>query len=92
MGKVMAELFASGHIIDLILGLVVIEVAALALWRRWFGTGPALGVLAANLASGGFLLLAVRAALVDASWEWVALALLGSLLAHVVDLYGRLRG
>jgi hypothetical protein len=91
MGDVMAELFASGRIIDLILGLVVVEVMALALWRRRFGKGPALGGLAANLASGGFLLLAVRAALVDAAWEWVALALLGSLLAHLADLYGRLR-
>ena len=64
-------------------------MVALALWRRWSGTGLALGGLAANLASGGFLLLAVRAALVDAAWEWVALALLGSLLAHLADLYGR---
>ena len=88
----MAELFASGRIIDLILGLVVIEAAALALWRRRFGTGPAPGRLAANLASGCFLLLAVRAALVDAAWEWVALALLGSLLAHLADLYCRQRG
>ena len=88
----MAELFASGRIIDLILGLVVVEVMALALWRRWSGTGPGLGGLAANLASGGFLLLAVRAALVDAAWQWVALALLGSLLAHLADLYGRWRG
>jgi hypothetical protein len=91
MGDVMAELFASGRIIDLILGLVVVEVMALALWRRRFGKGPALGGLAANLASGGFLLLAVRAALVNAAWQWVALALLGSLLAHLADLYGRLR-
>jgi hypothetical protein len=88
----MAELFASGYIIDLILGLVVLEVLALALWRRRFGTGPALGGLAANLASGGFLLLAVRAALVDAWWGWIALALLGSLVAHLVDLYGRRHG
>jgi hypothetical protein len=91
MGDVMAELFASGRIIDLILGLVVVEVMVLALWRRRFGTGPALGDLAANLASGGFLLLAVRAALVNAAWQWVALALLGSLLAHLADLYGRRR-
>jgi F0F1-type ATP synthase assembly protein I len=92
MGKTMAELFASGHIIDLILGLVVVEVVALTLWRRRFGAGPDMGGLAVNLASGGFLLLAVRAALVDAAWEWVALALLGSLVAHLADLYGRRRG
>jgi F0F1-type ATP synthase assembly protein I len=91
-GKLMAEFFASGLIIDLILGLVVIEVIALAFWRRRFGIGPTLGGLAANLASGGFLLLAVRAALVDASWEWIAFALLGSLAAHLADLYGRWQG
>jgi hypothetical protein len=73
-GNLMAELFDSGHIIDLILGLVAIEVIALALWRRWYGTGPSLCGLAATLTSGGFLLLAVRAALVDASWQWIALA------------------
>ena len=69
----MAELFASRRIIDLILGLVAVEAAALALWRRRFGSGPDISGLVANLASGGFLLLAVRAALVDASWQWVAL-------------------
>jgi formaldehyde-activating enzyme involved in methanogenesis len=88
----MAGLFASGHIIDLILGLVVVEALALALWRRRFGTGPSMRVLAPNLASGCCLLLAVRAALVDAWWGWVALALLGSLLAHLADLRGRRHG
>src|SRR3954447_3872193 len=85
----MAELFASGHIIDLILGLIVAEAIALALWRRRFGTGPGLSGMAATLASGAGLLLAVRAALVGAAWEWIAAPLLGSLLAHGADLYGR---
>jgi len=85
------EFFASGRIIDLILGLVVIEGAALALWRRRSGTGPGLQGMAANLLSGACLLLAVRAALTDAAWQWVAVALLGSLLAHLADLYGRRR-
>jgi hypothetical protein len=87
----MAELFASGRIIDLILVLVAVEAAVLALWRRWSGSGPGFGGMAANLASGACLLLAVRAALVGAGWELVALPLLGSLLAHAVDLYGRRR-
>ena len=87
----MAELFASGRIIDLILVLVAVEAAALALWRWWSGSGPGLRGMAANLASGACLLLAVRAALVGAGWELVAMPLLGSLLAHAADLYGRRR-
>ena len=92
MGKAMAELFASGHIIDLILGLVVVEVAALALWRRgsapvrrWAASPPIWHPAASCCWRCG-------RRLVDAAWEWVALALLGSLLAHLVDLYGRRRG
>jgi len=34
----------------------------------------------------------VREALVDASWQWIALAMLGSLPAHLADLYGRRHG
>jgi hypothetical protein len=71
--------------------LVAIEMIALALWRRWYGTGPSLCGLATTLIRC-FLLLAVREALVDASWQWIALALLGSLPAHLADLYGRRHG
>jgi hypothetical protein len=36
-------------------------------------------------------MLAVRCALVGARWEWVALSLLGALLAHLADLGLRLQ-
>ena len=88
----MADLFATGRIIDLILGLVVLEAAVLALWRRRTGTGIPTGALLINLASGFFLLCAVRAALADAWWGWIALCLAGSLLAHMADLRSRWRG
>jgi hypothetical protein len=87
----MADLFATGRIIDLILALVVLEAAVLALWRRRTGTGIPVSALLINLASGFCLLGAVRAALVDAWWGWVALCLAGSLLAHVADLRTRWR-
>jgi hypothetical protein len=87
----MRALFASGHIIDLILVLVVLEAAALAIWHGRTGRGIALGAMAANLCSGAALLLAVRAALVGAWWGLVALPLLAGLLAHLLDLRSRWR-
>ena len=41
---------------------------------------------AARLLPGALLVLALRAALVGAAPEWVALALAGSLPAHLADL------
>jgi hypothetical protein len=85
-------LFASGHIVDLILVLVGLEAILLAIWHRRTGRGVAPSALAANLCSGAALLLAVRAALLGAWWGWVALPLLAALLAHLLDLRGRWRG
>jgi hypothetical protein len=47
--------------------------------------------LLANLLSGLLILFALRAALVDAWWGWIALCVLGALLAHVEDLRRRWR-
>jgi hypothetical protein len=82
----MSGLFASGRIVDLILALTVLEWFALTAYRRRTGRGPAPAPLAANLLAGVCLLLAVRAALVDAWWGWLALCLAGSLVAHLADL------
>jgi hypothetical protein len=87
----MTALFASGRIIDLILLLVLMETGALVLFRLATGRGPRIGRLLPTLISGGLLLVALRAALVDARWESVALPLLGALIAHLVDLYARWR-
>lgn len=87
----MDELVDSGRLIDWILGLVVIEALALALWHRLAGRGPPLAELWANLAAGGCLLLALRAALSEAPWTWIAAALCAALCAHLLDLSGRWR-
>ena len=58
-GLTMTELFASGRIVDAILVLVALEAAALLLWRRRTGRGPAPVPLLCNLASGAALMLAV---------------------------------
>ncbi|MCG6897639.1 MAG: hypothetical protein LJE61_05510 [Thiocapsa sp.] len=82
----MAELFASGALIDLILGLVLIEAVVLTVVHRFTGRGVAPRDLFGMLLAGVFLLLAVRAALVGADWGWVGLWLMLSLLAHLADV------
>lgn len=87
----MAELFASGRVIDLVLALVALEVFALPWLLRRLSAGVTLGMLLPNIAAGVALMLALRASLTDARWQWIALALFIALLAHLYDLYRRLQ-
>jgi hypothetical protein len=85
----LAALFESGRIIDLILGLMLLEALALLAWRRTRGSGvPVTGVLT-NLAAGACLLLALRAALRGEGWQIVGVWLGVGLAAHVADILGR---
>jgi hypothetical protein len=87
----MSELFASGRIVDLILLLLVIEIAALYMYRRATGSGiPILDVLMNNLAGAG-LLLALRAALTGGGWMAIAPWLLAAFVAHIADVARRWR-
>ena len=85
----MTALFASGHVVDAILLLVLAEAAALIALHRATGRGPPPAALLPNLAAGACLLLALRLALHGAPWPLLALCLLGSLAAHLADLRGR---
>ncbi len=87
----MAELFYSGLILDIIIGLVFVEGAALVAYHRLTGRGPTPRDALSNLAAGLALMIAARAALVDADWRWIALWLLAGLLAHLWDLAQRWR-
>ena len=68
----MSQLFVGGRIVDLILGLMVVEALALIVYHRWTGRGIAPPDLLGNLLAGLCLLLALRAALVGATWGWIA--------------------
>jgi hypothetical protein len=85
----MDELFQSGRIVDIILGLMLLECLALWLFKRTTGIGPPFLALLPNLAAGGFLLLAVRSALTGADWFAAAFCLAMALLAHIADLVFR---
>ena len=79
-------LFSSGRVVDLALALMLLEAVALLAMRRGRGGGLAPAELLAFLLAGAFLLLALRAALVGAAWNWIALPLVLALLAHLADL------
>lgn len=82
----MAEFFASGRIIDLVLAIVVVETLCLAAFRLRTGDGLPVAALVVNLLSGAALMLALRAALVQAGWIWVAVPLCASFVVHLGDL------
>lgn len=85
----MGDLVANGHLVEAILALTVMEGIALGIYHRATGRGVGAVDVASFLLSGIFLLLALREALVGAWWGWIAAALLGALIAHLVDLRRR---
>jgi hypothetical protein len=83
------ELLAAGTLLEWIVVLMLVEAVLLLAWRARTGGGvPAAGVLCV-LASGIFLMLAVRAALTSAGIASVAGWLLAALVAHVTDVLSR---
>lgn len=80
-----AQLFASGHAADIVLGVLVAEAVWLRLARGW-GWGQVLGLLG----PAALIVLGLRAALVGAEWWWIALPLAASLPLHLIDLRTRL--
>jgi hypothetical protein len=85
----MRALYASGHIVDLILALVAVEFVILAWRRRSPRPASALIDIALTVAPGVCLLLALRAALTGAPWPLVAAWLAAALPVHIADLIRR---
>lgn len=82
----MAELFATGRVVDLILALMVVEAVALGLlWARTARGVPPIALIV-NLVAGALLLLALRAALTDAGPAATGTFLGLALVAHLADL------
>ncbi|MCG5512541.1 hypothetical protein [Ectothiorhodospira shaposhnikovii] len=87
----MAQWFASGLVVDLIILAMVLEAALLGLWHRRTGRGIAFVRLWPFLLAGVSLMLALRAALTGAEWYWISFWLLAGFVAHVADLWQRMR-
>ena len=85
----MIEGLSSAVVVDLVIGLTVIEGLALALYHRHTGKGVRIGDFAVNLVSGLCLMLALRVAVADTAWHWIGLWLAAAGGAHVTDLWRR---
>ncbi len=87
----MADLFARGRLVDLVLIVVVIEAAFLLLYWRHSRRGIAPLDLLPNLCAGAFLLLALRATLAGDGWISASACLMAAGLSHLFDLWHRWR-
>ncbi len=87
----MAAVFAGTWFVDLVIVLSMLETAFLLIHHRLTGRGIAASEFLANMVSGLCLMLALRAALLQAEWFWIALPLAAAGLAHGKDLQRRWR-
>lgn len=87
----MTWLFASGHVADLVLGVLAMEAALLLAFRRRTGRGPTPRAILGIVLPGVALVLALRLALTGAWWGWIGLVLGAAFLAHLFDLSQRWR-
>lgn len=91
IGEGLAPLFASGLAADLVIALLAVEAIVLLAYARRTGGGlPPLQVLT-GVGAGVALLLALRAALVDAGWQAICLPLAAGGVLHAIDLALRMR-
>ena len=79
------EFFSSGLAADVVLAVLLIEW--LVLWRRGWAWLDTLLMLAPAM----LIVVALRAALVDAHWLWIAAPLALAFPAHLADLARRKR-
>jgi hypothetical protein len=84
-------LFSGARLIDLVIGLTLLEALGLWAWHRRSGRGVAPAEWALNLLSGLCLMFAVRGALTAAPWFWIALGLIAAGAVHGADLWRRWR-
>ncbi|GAB5498737.1 MAG: hypothetical protein PsegKO_10480 [Pseudohongiellaceae bacterium] len=85
----MAELFATGRMVDIILALMVAQGIAIIGLRNlgWALITPRDYLFTAL--PGACLLLALRSALVDGHWTVTAGCLLAGLVTHLLELWQR---
>ena len=80
------SLFTGAMIADIVIAVMVIEAMVLVWNSRQGHANVSCKLIMAALLPGFFLALALRAALVQAHWIWLAFTLLGALITHFIDM------
>jgi hypothetical protein len=89
--RTLLALLGSTHLADVALIALLVEAAALALYRTHTGRGPGVREILGVLLPGACLLLAMRSALASAGTQIVGFFLIAALLTHAADLRRRWR-
>jgi hypothetical protein len=76
----------SGHVVDVMLFVIVVEIVVLSVVRQTRGGGIALLPLIVNIGAGGSLMVALRFALQGDSWIAITACLLAALVFHIADI------
>jgi len=89
--SVLADLYASGRVADLLVALVILEAVGLIWLHRRVGRSGVPWGIVLNLTTGAALVMALGAALRGAAWPWIGTWLILALVGHVADLLLRWR-
>jgi hypothetical protein len=87
----MQDLLGGTRLVDAVLAITLAEAIALVLLHRLAGRGVPPADWGLNLLSGLCLMLAMRGALAQAGWGWMAACLAAAGLAHGLDIARRWR-
>lgn len=86
-----ADLFATGRVLDVVLAVLAAEALLLSLlWHR-FGRGLPPGDFLPFLLAGACLAAACRTAMQGGAWTWIAGLLVLAFAVHLFELAGRWR-
>jgi CBS-domain-containing membrane protein len=84
--QVIQSLVESGHIVDLMLIFVALEIAAITIIRYRRTGDLSLLTLIANIGAGASLMVALRISLTSGSWQGITVCLLAALVFHTMDI------
>ena len=84
MTDALARLFASGHAADVVLAVMLAEGVWLTVRRGW-----AVTEMLTLLLPGALMIFALRAALTQQEWPWIAAPVMLSLPVHLLDVARR---
>ena len=85
------EIYQSPWVVDIAIGFIVLETAALWAFHQITGRGLVVQDVLLTILSGLSLMLALRCALTPGFWPGMALFLITAGLAHGADLRARAR-